>query len=188
MVGDAQATRRRLLDAAAEEFSAYGVAGARVDRIAAAARSNKAQIYHYFGSKDGLFDAVFNDLIVATVREVPIDPADLSGYAGRLFDGYERNPWLGRLAVWYRLERADTDPPLEAMVRSSQDKVAAISLAQKAGTLSKHFAAADLLALVVTLSAMWTMMGLEFSGAAIAQSAKHRRRVVTDAVTARLAA
>jgi hypothetical protein len=119
---------------------------------------------------------------------VPIDPADLSGYAGRLFDGYEQNPWIARLAIWYRLERADTDPPLEAMVRSSQDKVAAISRAQKAGTLSKHFAAADLLALVVALSAMWTTMGLEFSGAAIAQSAKHRRRVVTDAVTVLLAA
>jgi AcrR family transcriptional regulator len=188
MVGDAQATRRRLLDAAAEEFSAYGIAGARVDRIATTARSNKAQIYHYFGSKDGLFDAVFNDLFVATVREVPIDPDDLSGYAGRLFDGYEQNPWLGRLAIWYRLERADTDPPLAAMVSSSQDKVAAISRAQKAGRLSKHFAAGDLLALVVTLSAMWTMMGREFSGTTNAQSAKHRRRVVTDAVTALLAA
>ena len=40
MVGDAQATRQRLLDAAAAEFAAFGFAGARVDRIAAAAKSN----------------------------------------------------------------------------------------------------------------------------------------------------
>jgi AcrR family transcriptional regulator len=50
MIRDAEATRQRLLDAAAEEFAARGIAGARVDRIAQAARSNKAQIYHYFGS------------------------------------------------------------------------------------------------------------------------------------------
>ena len=35
---DAQATRRRLLDAAAAEFAVHGIAGARVDRIAAAAK------------------------------------------------------------------------------------------------------------------------------------------------------
>ena len=39
---DAEATRRRLLDAATAEFAAYGIAGARVDRIAAEARSSAA--------------------------------------------------------------------------------------------------------------------------------------------------
>ena len=42
MPGDAQATKRRLLAAATAEFAAHGLAGARVDRIAAAARANKA--------------------------------------------------------------------------------------------------------------------------------------------------
>jgi AcrR family transcriptional regulator len=37
MVGDAQATQRRLLEAATQEFAARGIAGARVDRIAVAA-------------------------------------------------------------------------------------------------------------------------------------------------------
>src|SRR3979409_1495482 len=106
MAGDAQATKRRLLDAGAEEFATYGTAGAGVDRIAAAAKSNKAQIYHYFGSKDDLFDAVFGELIEDTLRETPLDPADLPGYAAGLFDGYERRPDIMRLAPWYRLERA----------------------------------------------------------------------------------
>jgi AcrR family transcriptional regulator len=44
MPGDAEATKRRLLDAARDEFAAYGIAGARVDRIAEAAQANKAQI------------------------------------------------------------------------------------------------------------------------------------------------
>src|SRR5882757_765301 len=107
MVGDAEATRKRLLEAALKEFGAFGIAGARVDRIAAEAASNKAQIYHYFGSKDGLFDAVFNQLVVRMLAEAPIDATDLPEYAGRLFDEYEKHPEVQRLATWYRLERAD---------------------------------------------------------------------------------
>src|ERR1700712_2015759 len=120
MPRDAQATRRRLLAAAAAEFAAVGIAGARVDRIAEAAASNKAQIYHYFGSKDALFDAVFHLLVVQTVRDVPIDATDLAGYAGRLFDGYEKNPDIGRLATWYRLERAGTSHPLAVIEESNR--------------------------------------------------------------------
>src|SRR6202161_4523544 len=147
MVGDAQATQRRLLEAAAQEFAARGIAGARVDRIAEAARSNKAQIYHYFGSKDELFDAVLNSLVADTLHEVPIDVTDLPEYAGRLFDRYEQHPQVPRLATWYRLERADTQAPLEAIVKSNRDKVDAIARAQRSGQLPSQIAAADLLAL-----------------------------------------
>src|ERR1022692_2260452 len=149
MAGDAQATQRRLLEAAAQEFAARGIAGARVDRIAEVAQANKAQIYHYFGSKDQLFDAVFNNLVADTLREVPIDVTDLPEYAGRLFDGYEQHPQVPRLATWYRLERADTHAPLEAIVKSNRGKVDAIARAQQTGQLPSHFAAADLLALML---------------------------------------
>jgi AcrR family transcriptional regulator len=63
MPWDSQATRRRLLEAAIMEFSAYGIAGARVDRIASAAKANKQAIYAYFGGKDALFAAAFEDRI-----------------------------------------------------------------------------------------------------------------------------
>jgi AcrR family transcriptional regulator len=186
MAGDAQATKRRLLDAAAEEFAEHGIAGARVDRIAAAAKSNKAQIYHYFGSKDDLFDAVFHELVVDTVRETPLDPADLPGYAAGLFDGYEERPAIMRLATWYRLERAATRPPLEIRVASNKDKIAKIAKAQKAGALSTTFAAADLLAVVVTIAGMWTSR-MPDDGAPTPSRAR-RRQVVVDAVEAILAA
>lgn len=187
MAGDAEATRRRLLDAAAGEFAAYGIAGARVDRIAAAARSNKAQIYHYFGSKDALFDAVFHDLVVRTVREVPIDASDLPGYAARLFDGYEDHPQVQRLATWYRLERAETESPLEVIVASNRAKVEAIEAEQRAGRLADHFAASDLLALVLTISSMWTSMTPEYNALMSRHTRGHRRQVVIDAVSALLA-
>ena len=187
MVGDARATQRRLLEAAAQEFAARGIAGARVDRIAEAARSNKAQIYHYFGSKDQLFDAVFNALVTGTLHEVPIDVTDLPEYAGRLFDRYEQHPQVPQLATWYRLERAGTDAPLELVVKSNRDKVAAIAQAQQSGDLPSHFAAADLLALILALAALWTSATPEFAELTAAHTVAHRRRVVTDAVAAVLA-
>ena len=182
MPGDADATRRRLLDAATEEFAAHGIAGARVDRIAAAARSNKAQIYHYFGSKEGLFDAVFAAMAADTLADVPIDVADLADYAGRLFDSYERRPYVQRLATWDRLERGGPDRLVEAVVSSNRTKVAAIASAQRSGDLPDRYAAADLLGLVLHLSALWHSQVPEFEVLVARHSRAHRRRVVVDAV------
>lgn len=55
---DAGATKARILSAATAEFARLGLGGARVDRIALAAKANKQMIYHYFGSKERLFTAV----------------------------------------------------------------------------------------------------------------------------------
>jgi AcrR family transcriptional regulator len=57
-VRDAEESQRRLLAAAKLEFARSGLAGARVDAIAKRAKINKRMIYHYFGSKEGLFTAV----------------------------------------------------------------------------------------------------------------------------------
>ncbi|MFO1352276.1 MAG: TetR/AcrR family transcriptional regulator [Gammaproteobacteria bacterium] len=55
---DAELTRQRLLKAALKEFAGKGLGGGRVDRIAERAGVNKRMLYHYFGSKEGLFLAV----------------------------------------------------------------------------------------------------------------------------------
>ncbi|MBE1282744.1 MAG: TetR family transcriptional regulator [Rhodobacteraceae bacterium] len=55
---DAEATRKRILEAAKKEFAKNGLGGARVDEIADRAKANKRMIYHYFGSKEDLFRAV----------------------------------------------------------------------------------------------------------------------------------
>src|SRR6202790_310856 len=55
---DPVATQRKLLVAARREFAANGLAGARVDDIAARAGVNKQLVYHYFGDKDALYLAV----------------------------------------------------------------------------------------------------------------------------------
>ncbi len=48
-------TRRRILAAATREFAAKGLAGARVDEIAARAGANKRMLYQYFGNKEDLW-------------------------------------------------------------------------------------------------------------------------------------
>lgn len=52
---DPEGTRQNILDIASEEFALNGLAGARVDEIAARTRSSKRMIYYYFGDKDGLY-------------------------------------------------------------------------------------------------------------------------------------
>src|ERR1700757_4542060 len=100
---DAEATRQRLIEAAWAEFAEYGIAGARVDRIAANAHANKAQIYHYFGSKDQLFDAVWENLVAQIVAATPFDVRALPDFAARLSHTFAERPELVRLITWQRL-------------------------------------------------------------------------------------
>ena len=51
----AAATRQRILDAALAEFAQNGLAGARVDEIAARSGANKRMLYAHFGSKEELW-------------------------------------------------------------------------------------------------------------------------------------
>jgi AcrR family transcriptional regulator len=57
---NADATQKRILEAARQEFAQLGLGGARVDAIAARAKANKRMIYHYFGNKEQLFTAVLD--------------------------------------------------------------------------------------------------------------------------------
>jgi AcrR family transcriptional regulator len=174
---DAEDTKRRLLEAAAAEFAERGIAGARIDRIAAAAKANKALIYTYFGNKEELFDAVFNALVVDTVHDVPVDPDDLAGYAGRLFDRNLSHPQGFRLAVWHALERGGAALPA-AVVAANQDKIAAIAKAQRDGRVSDTFPAEELMVLVTGLSILGTPdLALTRAG-----DVALRRRAVVEAV------
>lgn len=65
VVRDGQRTKRNILLAAIKEFAQHGLGGARVDRIADLAGSNKAMIYSHYGSKDELY--------IAALRQVYID-------------------------------------------------------------------------------------------------------------------
>jgi AcrR family transcriptional regulator len=58
---DPARTMAEILEVATHEFADKGLAGARIDEIAAATRTSKRMIYYYFGSKDGLYLAVLEE-------------------------------------------------------------------------------------------------------------------------------
>ncbi|MFT4025672.1 MAG: TetR family transcriptional regulator [Novosphingobium sp.] len=63
---DAEGTRRRILQAAVEEFAEHGLSGARIDSIAQRSGANMRMIYHYYGNKEELYiyvlDHVYEDI------------------------------------------------------------------------------------------------------------------------------
>jgi AcrR family transcriptional regulator len=180
VIRDADATRTRLLAAARREFAAFGLAGARVDRIAAEAASNKAQIYYYFGSKEQLFDLVFAAVVDEVVREVPLDVDDLPSGAARLAESYEQHPDALRLVTWQRLERS-TEPPAVA-VEASKTMIAEIAQAQADGRLSDRYPADVLLHAVVHIAALWATTSPDMAWARMPPSAAARLGIVAQIV------
>ncbi|WP_433273717.1 TetR family transcriptional regulator [Actinosynnema sp. CS-041913] len=151
-----QASRRRLLDAATAEFAAYGIAGARVDRISANARVNKAQLYAYFGNKDKLFDAVFAEHLELIVDTVPVTGDDLPGYAVRLYDAYLVHPELVRLGAWARLERRPTGDLYDRPPELDATRIRSITDAQAKGIVDRSIPPREVLALVTAMSQAWS--------------------------------
>ncbi|MFJ5548079.1 TetR family transcriptional regulator [Streptomyces sp. NPDC093225] len=161
MARDSHATRARILEAAFDEFARYGIAGARVDRIAEAAGANKRMIYVYYGNKEQLFDQVLQEALEKGAESVPFDAEDLPGYAGAIFDHLAADPRLVRLVMWRRLERPEVTAP-EAT--SYGHKLAALEAAQGAGLVDPGYAPADVLALVLALAQAWFTTGIGPAG------------------------
>jgi TetR/AcrR family transcriptional regulator len=73
--------RNNILRAAIREFSAHGLAGARTGAIAASAKVNKALLYYYFKSKEGLYAAAFEEASNSVVARTlaALDPSHSAG-------------------------------------------------------------------------------------------------------------
>ncbi|WP_022892282.1 TetR/AcrR family transcriptional regulator [Agromyces subbeticus] len=151
-----EATKRRIIDAASNEFARFGIAGARVDRIAADARSNKGQMYGYFGGKESLFDAVYAEHISRMVNAVPLPGDDLPGYAVKLYDTYLSHPEVVRLTTWARLERHPVGDMYDDGEDHNREKVEAIREGQRAGLVDPGLDAEDVLSLVTSMSMAWS--------------------------------
>jgi len=163
--------------AATAEFAQRGIAGARVDRIATAAATNKAQLYAYFGSKEQLFDTVFLTSMNRITDVVPISADDLADWAVRLYDEYLVRPDLIRLATWYRLERQPTGHLLGDN-RIDDHKLAAIASAQRSGAISDVAGAEafDVMAMVIAMSMAWSPVSNVYAASADEPAAVHEQR------------
>jgi AcrR family transcriptional regulator len=93
-VRDAAATKQRILRASRAEFARHGYSGARVDRIAQAARTNKRMLYYHVGNKDALYlealEAAYADIRAAEqkLRLEQMEPLDAIERLVRFTWGY----------------------------------------------------------------------------------------------------
>lgn len=175
MTSRGTATRDRIVGVATREFAEHGIAGARIDRIVAAARTNKAQLYAYFASKEGLFDAIFADSLERIMNVVPIDATDLADWAVRLYDEYLQRPDLIRLATWARLERRPAGHLVEEADRLDDHKLRAIANAQAAGQV-RPGDPFDLMAMVIAMSMAWSPVSNVYAATADEAPDLHERR------------
>jgi AcrR family transcriptional regulator len=111
---DPARTMADILDVATREFAEKGLAGARIDVIAAAMRTSKRMIYYYFGSKEGLYIAVLEEAY-RRMREIEhglhledLPPEDaLRRLVGFTVDYQLANPDFIRLVMTENIHRGE---------------------------------------------------------------------------------
>ncbi|MCA2016126.1 TetR family transcriptional regulator [Vibrio tritonius] len=150
----AEKTQMRILKAATKEFSTFGIAGARVDRIAEQAKANKSLIYNYFGNKEKLFEAVLKYHLDDVYKSVPFNAYDLPEYAANLFESAMDHPYLMKLVMWNGLEPEHTWPLGEDL--SLEKQTIAIHEQQVNGTISSDYKAEFILTVILTMASAWT--------------------------------
>ncbi len=101
---DPERTREDILEVATQEFSEFGLSGARVDSIAEKTRTSKRMIYYYYGSKEGLYLAVLERAyrkirsLEADLQLAELAPDEaLRQLISTTFDHDEHNPDFVRL-------------------------------------------------------------------------------------------
>ncbi|GAB6851078.1 TetR family transcriptional regulator [Paraburkholderia kururiensis] len=101
---DPEQTKRNILEVATQEFSSMGLSGARVDAIAERTNTTKRMLYYYFGSKEGLYEAVLEKVygdIRTLEQDLPISELDPTEGLRKLveftFDYHDRHRDFVRL-------------------------------------------------------------------------------------------
>lgn len=133
-------TRARILSAARREFAAKGIAGARVDAIARRAGVNKRMLYHYFGSKDGLFVAVLQRTLDERLAHVSGESPDTAGRLRARSKFYAASRDYVRLLMWEALERPAIEPGERPERAAAYARLRArVAADQEAGHLPAEF-------------------------------------------------
>lgn len=105
-------TRRRILQAAIRLFAKHGFHAVSVDQIVGQARVNKRMVYHYFGSKDALFEAALSE-VYKRIEEIEFHAVErgrsprekLSRLLESYFEFLDNEPEFTRLLQWENLEK-----------------------------------------------------------------------------------
>jgi TetR/AcrR family transcriptional regulator len=124
--GQPEESRAAILQAAAQEFADYGIAGARTDAIAREARVNKALLYYYFKDKETLHGAVLADAFSGLKTKVfqaldsDLPPRQkIMAYVGAYFDFIASNQVYPRLMQREMMRaREGRSPHLDKLIKN----------------------------------------------------------------------
>jgi AcrR family transcriptional regulator len=94
--------RDRIFASALREFADHGFSGARLERIAARARTNKRMIVYYYKSKEALFSAVRESAWEQVPEDLHIQPEDILAFWAEFAF---RNPDWARVQAWEHFDR-----------------------------------------------------------------------------------
>ncbi|MDI6944464.1 TetR family transcriptional regulator [Microbacterium barkeri] len=155
MAWDVEGTKRKIIEAATDEFVAHGQHGTTIERIAKRAGVNKERVYNYFGGKPELFALVLREKVAEGAVSVPyvatgID--DVGGFESRLVDFNQAHPELIRLLAWEALAYTDAVPDEEKRVERYARRTDEIRVAQEAGALTTSLDADMLHVLLLALA------------------------------------
>jgi TetR/AcrR family transcriptional regulator len=122
--GNPEKSRAAILRAAIREFSQEGMAGARTDAIARAARVNKALLYYYFRDKETLYgesiDFAFGQLSQHMMKVLDQDLAPKQKvllYVGTYFDFVASNQAYRNLIQMETLRAGHGSPHLQRVAQ-----------------------------------------------------------------------
>ena len=148
--------RDTILSAARSEFAQYGLAGARIDRIARAADASKERLYAHFGDKETLFRGVVAADAAEFFAAVRLRADAVPEFVGDIYDLACRRPEHLRMMTWASLEGLALDPsPFEGRQAVAARDIATIEAAQAAGYVDAAWRPMDLLVLLFGVALAW---------------------------------
>ncbi|WP_292989802.1 TetR family transcriptional regulator [Mycobacterium sp.] len=148
--------RDSILAAARSEFAQYGLAGARIDRIAKAASASKERLYAHFTDKEALFRGVVAIDMAEFFAAVTLRGDAVPEFVGDIYDLASRRPEHLRMMTWANLEGLALEPPrIEGIESVALRDVAVIEAAQAAGDVDASWNPMDLLVLLFGVGLAW---------------------------------
>jgi AcrR family transcriptional regulator len=148
--------RYTILSAARSEFAHYGLAGARIDRIARVAEASKERLYAHFGDKETLFRSVVAADSAEFFAAVTLRPEAVPEFVGDIYDLARQRPEHLRMITWANLEGLALDPPPADEWDSVPARdIRAIEAAQAAGFVDPVWRPMDLLVLLFGIGLAW---------------------------------
>lgn len=147
--------RGEILEAARSEFAQYGLAGARIDRIARTAQASKERLYAHFGDKEALFREVFAADSTEFFRAVTLRPEAVPEFVGEIYDLAIRRPEHLRMINWAHLEGFMPGEPMADGQPLHEHGIRAIEDAQAAGYVDPAWQPADLIAMLFAIGLTW---------------------------------